>query len=204
MPGQQVVDAVLGTLRPAVTQAGPAQPVRPGKGRGLRSLVGIHGLGRAELVDGLVQTRAIRQKGHRSDDMRAFERIRQYLRWSTLTGLTPCNERKAPFYQRGCIMPRDLTDNEDELLNLVTHPDQIELVRSPTRVPNRLEKIKQLFQVYAGYSDESYEDQPIRQVRHEPEITPDFERHFLELAEHSLTTPTDERPRTLWGRISRW
>lgn len=136
--------------------------------------------------------------------MRTFERIRQYLRWSTFTGLTPRNEYKAPFYQRGYLMPRDLTDYEDELLNLLTQPDQIELVRSPSRAPNRLEKIKQVFQVYAGYSDESYEDAPICQVRHEPETTPDVERDLLELAEHSLTTPTGERPRTLWGRISRW
>lgn len=99
-------------------------------------------------------------------------------------------------------MPRDVTDYEDELLNLLTQPDQIELVRSPTSAPNRLEKIKQLFQVYAGYSDEAYEDPPICEVRHEPETTPDVERGFLELAEHSLTTPTEERPRTLWGRLS--
>lgn len=35
--------------------AGPAQAVRLGKGRELRSFVGIHDLGQAELVDGLVQ-----------------------------------------------------------------------------------------------------------------------------------------------------
>src|SRR6056297_1933901 len=66
--------------------------------------------------------------------MRTFERIRQYLRWSTFTGLTPRNEYKAPFYQRGYLMPRDLTDYEDELLNLLTQPDQIELSdRRPAR-----------------------------------------------------------------------
>lgn len=35
--------------------ANPAQPVRPGEGREQRSLIGIHDLGRAEIVDGLVQ-----------------------------------------------------------------------------------------------------------------------------------------------------
>ena len=35
--------------------AGSTQPVRPGEGRELRPLIGIHDLGRAELVDGFVQ-----------------------------------------------------------------------------------------------------------------------------------------------------
>ena len=35
--------------------AGPAQAVRPGKRRELATLIGIHDLGRAELVNGLVQ-----------------------------------------------------------------------------------------------------------------------------------------------------
>ncbi len=35
--------------------AGSAEPVDPGQGRGLRSLSGIHDLGRAELLDSLVQ-----------------------------------------------------------------------------------------------------------------------------------------------------
>lgn len=33
----------------------PAEPIRPGKGRELRSLIGIHDLGRAELVDGIAE-----------------------------------------------------------------------------------------------------------------------------------------------------
>lgn len=37
------------------THAGSAEPIGPGEGRVLRSLIGIHYLGRAELVDGLVQ-----------------------------------------------------------------------------------------------------------------------------------------------------
>ena len=35
--------------------AGSAQPIRPGKGRELAALVGVHDLGRSEAVDGLVQ-----------------------------------------------------------------------------------------------------------------------------------------------------
>ena len=35
--------------------AHPFQPVRPGEGRELRPLIGVHNLGRTELVDRLVQ-----------------------------------------------------------------------------------------------------------------------------------------------------
>ncbi|EDM69887.1 hypothetical protein RAZWK3B_00020 [Roseobacter sp. AzwK-3b] len=101
-------------------------------------------------------------------------------------------------------MPRDLTEYEDDLLNLIAQPDQIELVSVPTGAPSRSGKISQLFQLYGGYSDDAHEDEPIRKLRAQPEITPDIERDFIERAEQSLIVATEECPLSLWGRISRW
>jgi hypothetical protein len=52
---EDVVDAATFAIHRDPAAPPPFQPVRPGEGRELRPLVGVHDLGRAELVDSLVR-----------------------------------------------------------------------------------------------------------------------------------------------------